>query len=144
MAFFVVLELLAFPCFVVGLLALPLCGAAPTFFAAAKKVGKEDSFKPPAHKRVPRSAGGSGASGIRAPAHSALVTTQSSFRRRCARRNPVPKPSVGSPGRPVRDARSAEWERMTALSPRWNVRGHRLQMHHCLTQTEGPAYELAV
>ncbi|MBC8745449.1 hypothetical protein F6X42_02010 [Paraburkholderia sp. WC7.3b] len=42
-AFFVVLELLAFPCFVVGLLALPLCGAAPTFFAAAKKVGKEDS-----------------------------------------------------------------------------------------------------
>ncbi|MBC8747823.1 hypothetical protein F6X42_14780 [Paraburkholderia sp. WC7.3b] len=34
---------LAFPCFVVGLLAVPLCGAAPTFFAAAKKVGKEDS-----------------------------------------------------------------------------------------------------
>ncbi|RZF28164.1 hypothetical protein EVC45_19165 [Paraburkholderia sp. UYCP14C] len=34
---------LAFPCFVIGLLALPLCGAAPTFFAAAKKVGKEDS-----------------------------------------------------------------------------------------------------
>jgi hypothetical protein len=31
----------------VGLLALPLCGAAPTFFAAAKKVGKESSsFKP--------------------------------------------------------------------------------------------------
>ncbi|WP_187636906.1 MULTISPECIES: hypothetical protein [Paraburkholderia] len=47
---------LAFPCFVVGLLALPLCGAAPTFFAAAKKVGKEDSFTPPAHRRVPRSA----------------------------------------------------------------------------------------
>ncbi|RZF29609.1 hypothetical protein EVC45_12445, partial [Paraburkholderia sp. UYCP14C] len=34
---------LAFPCCVIGLLALPLCGAAPTFFAAAKKVGKEDS-----------------------------------------------------------------------------------------------------
>jgi hypothetical protein len=34
---------LAFPCCRVGLLALPLCGAAPTFFAAAKKVGKEDS-----------------------------------------------------------------------------------------------------
>ncbi|MDR6406841.1 hypothetical protein [Paraburkholderia terricola] len=32
---------LAFPWFVSGLLALPLCGAAPTFFAAAKKVGKE-------------------------------------------------------------------------------------------------------
>ncbi|MBC8742454.1 hypothetical protein F6X40_38785 [Paraburkholderia sp. UCT31] len=41
--FFVVLAGLAFPCFVIGLLALPLCGAAPTFFAAAKKVGKEDS-----------------------------------------------------------------------------------------------------
>jgi hypothetical protein len=52
----VVLALLAFPCLLIGLLALPLCGAAPTFFAAAKKVGKEDSFKPPAHKRVPRSA----------------------------------------------------------------------------------------
>ena len=37
--------LLAFveACFRVGLLALPLCGAAPTFFAAAKKVGKESS-----------------------------------------------------------------------------------------------------
>ncbi|WP_143328251.1 hypothetical protein [Caballeronia pedi] len=31
----------------VGLLALPLCGAAPTFFAAAKKVGKESSFPHP-------------------------------------------------------------------------------------------------
>ncbi|NUY03839.1 hypothetical protein [Paraburkholderia youngii] len=37
------LAVLAFPCFLIGLLALPLCGAAPTFFAAAKKVGKEDS-----------------------------------------------------------------------------------------------------
>jgi hypothetical protein len=34
-------------CFRVGLLALPLCGAAPTFFAAAKKVGKESSFPHP-------------------------------------------------------------------------------------------------
>ncbi|WP_233851701.1 hypothetical protein [Paraburkholderia sp. HD33-4] len=42
-AFFVVLAFLAFPCCLIGLLALPLCGAAPTFFAAAKKVGKEDS-----------------------------------------------------------------------------------------------------
>jgi hypothetical protein len=32
---------LAFPCFHVGLFALPLCGAALTFFAAAKKVSKE-------------------------------------------------------------------------------------------------------
>jgi hypothetical protein len=31
-------------CFVSGLLALPLCGAAVTFFAAAKKVTKESSF----------------------------------------------------------------------------------------------------
>ncbi|MCP2090755.1 UNVERIFIED_ORG: hypothetical protein J2Y81_006842 [Paraburkholderia sediminicola] len=31
----------AFPCIVSGLLALPLCGAALTFFAAAKKVSKE-------------------------------------------------------------------------------------------------------
>ncbi|MGF7129987.1 hypothetical protein P3T40_001462, partial [Paraburkholderia sp. EB58] len=34
------LEALAFPCILSGLLASPLCGAAPTFFAAAKKVGK--------------------------------------------------------------------------------------------------------
>jgi hypothetical protein len=47
---------LAFPCFVSGLLALPLCGAAPPFFAAAKKGGKESRFEPPAHKRVPRAA----------------------------------------------------------------------------------------
>jgi hypothetical protein len=45
---------LAFSCFVIGLLALPLCGAALTFFAAAKKVSKESGLKPPAHKRVPR------------------------------------------------------------------------------------------
>jgi hypothetical protein len=32
---------LASPCFHVGLFALPLCGAALTFFAAAKKVSKE-------------------------------------------------------------------------------------------------------
>jgi hypothetical protein len=31
-------------CFLCGLLALPLCGAAVTFFAAAKKVTKESSF----------------------------------------------------------------------------------------------------
>src|SRR6201996_8810624 len=44
--------------FRVGLLALPLCGAAPTFFAAAKKVGKESSFSiqsassRPRHRRL--------------------------------------------------------------------------------------------
>jgi hypothetical protein len=36
-------------CFHVGLLALPLCGAAVTFFAAAKKVTKESSFPHPKH-----------------------------------------------------------------------------------------------
>jgi len=50
----VVLLVLAFPCFVGGLLALPLCGAALTFFAAAKKVSKESGLKPLIIKRVPR------------------------------------------------------------------------------------------
>jgi hypothetical protein len=52
----VVVGRLAFPCCVSGLLALPLCGAALTFFAAAKKVSKESGFTPQAHKRVPRAA----------------------------------------------------------------------------------------
>ena len=36
----------------------------------------------------------------------------------------------GFPGRPIRDARSAEWELMSALSPGPKVRGHGFQMHH--------------
>jgi hypothetical protein len=40
----VALVLLAFPCVVIGLLAMPLCGAALTFFAAAKKVSKESGL----------------------------------------------------------------------------------------------------
>jgi hypothetical protein len=36
--------LLAFSWFVIGLLASPLCGAALTFFAAAKKVSKESGL----------------------------------------------------------------------------------------------------
>jgi hypothetical protein len=36
-------------CIRVGLLALPLCGAAVTFFAAAKKVTKESSYPQPKH-----------------------------------------------------------------------------------------------
>jgi hypothetical protein len=32
--------------------ALPLCGAAVTFFAAAKKVTKESGFKPPVPARI--------------------------------------------------------------------------------------------
>jgi hypothetical protein len=35
---------LAFPCFAIGLFASPLCGAALTFFAAAKKVSKESGL----------------------------------------------------------------------------------------------------
>jgi hypothetical protein len=36
----------------------------------------------------------------------------------------------GFPGRPIRDARSAEWELMNPLSLTPNVRGHGFQMHH--------------
>ncbi|AXF06887.1 hypothetical protein CUJ91_02430 [Paraburkholderia graminis] len=45
---------LAFPCFLGGLLALPLCGAALTFFAAAKKVSKESGLTPPAYRWLPQ------------------------------------------------------------------------------------------
>jgi hypothetical protein len=41
------LSALAFPCIAIGLLVLPLCGAALTFFAAAKKVSKESRLTPP-------------------------------------------------------------------------------------------------
>jgi hypothetical protein len=40
------------PLYVFGLLALPLCGAAVTFFAAAKKVTKESGFQPPVPTRI--------------------------------------------------------------------------------------------
>jgi hypothetical protein len=43
-ALVLVLAALAFPCLLFGLLALPLCGAALTFFAAAKKVSKESGL----------------------------------------------------------------------------------------------------
>jgi hypothetical protein len=36
----------------------------------------------------------------------------------------------GFPCRPIRDARSAEWELMSALSLPPKVRGHGFQMHH--------------
>ena len=77
--------LLAFPCVRVGVQALPLCGAAPTFFAAAKKVGKESRFTPLILKRVPRLGGGSGTSGVCLPAPSAPVTRQSYRPPRAAR-----------------------------------------------------------
>ncbi|AJZ61240.1 hypothetical protein OI25_4437 [Paraburkholderia fungorum] len=38
--------------------------------------------------------------------------------------------SAGFPGRPIRDARSAEWELMSPLSTARSVRGDRFQMHH--------------
>jgi hypothetical protein len=41
----VALAVLAFPCFLSGLFASPLCGAALTFFAAAKKVSKESGLQ---------------------------------------------------------------------------------------------------
>jgi hypothetical protein len=44
LVWFGVLMVLAFPCILSGLLGSPLCGAAPTFFAAAKKVGKESGL----------------------------------------------------------------------------------------------------
>ena len=45
----------------------------------------------------------------------------------------------GFPCRPVRDARSAEWELMTPLSLTRSVREHGFQMHHYQQQTTGPA-----
>jgi hypothetical protein len=48
---------LAFPCFVSGLLVSPLCGAAPTFLCLPqRKVGKRKRLTPLALKRVPRTA----------------------------------------------------------------------------------------
>src|SRR6201995_189234 len=45
---------LAFPCFLAGLLAFPLCGGAPTFLCLPqRKVGKRKRLKPPIFKRVP-------------------------------------------------------------------------------------------
>ncbi|NIF55231.1 hypothetical protein F3J19_24585 [Burkholderia sp. Ax-1724] len=114
---------LAFPCVHVGLLALPLCGAAPTFFAAAKKVGKESSFTPPALKRVPWPGGDRGASGIRFLAHSASVTRPSFFRRRYTRRSPAQKPSVFFGVSPRRSQRPSLRERTRWFS--WQTRPRR-------------------
>ena len=58
---------------------LPLCGAALTFFAAAKKVSKESGLTPLAYKWSPLLGDGGGTPYIRALAHSALVTRQSCF-----------------------------------------------------------------
>ena len=46
---------------------------------------------------------------------------------------------AGFPGRPIRDARSAEWELMSPLSTARSVRGHGFQMHHYPLQARGPA-----
>ena len=44
----------------------------------------------------------------------------------------------GFPCRPVRDARSAEWELMTPLSLTLNAREHGFQMHHYHLQATVP------
>ena len=89
------LKALAFPCIHGGLLALPLCGAVLTFFACRKESG----FPPRILKRVPLLGGGSGASGICALAHFALVTRQSFFPPRAARspEGAAPKPMASVP-----------------------------------------------
>ncbi|PQV47197.1 hypothetical protein B0G83_111224 [Paraburkholderia sp. BL21I4N1] len=74
----VLLLLLAFPCFRGGLLAFPLCGGAPTFLCLPqRKVGKRKRLTPLTLKWVSWSTTGSGASGIRVTAHSALATKPS-------------------------------------------------------------------
>jgi hypothetical protein len=121
---------LAFPCFLIGLLASPLCGAAPTFFAAAKKAG---SHRQPVgvhllseprvvrDKTVPRAAPVSDTGFIHPTPH-------------CVRRGWVCR---GRRGRPTLSfptdftegvvpdgvARSATLERMSALSLTWVVQG---------------------
>ncbi|QLD52952.1 hypothetical protein, partial [Paraburkholderia fungorum] len=42
----------------------------------------------------------------------------------------APSEAAGFPGSPVRDARSAEWELMSALSLTRSAREHGFQMHH--------------
>jgi hypothetical protein len=54
------LAALAFPCILSGLFVMPLCGAALTFFAAAKKVSKESGLQPLAFSEPSRSATGNG------------------------------------------------------------------------------------
>ncbi|CAB3711706.1 hypothetical protein LMG24238_04234 [Paraburkholderia sediminicola] len=44
----------------------------------------------------------------------------------------------GFPCKPVRDARSAEWELMSPLSLTWNVREHGFQSHHYPQKTTVP------
>ncbi|CAE6688466.1 hypothetical protein LMG22931_00227 [Paraburkholderia nemoris] len=98
-----VLGALAFPCFVSGLLVLPLCGAALTFFAAAKKDKQRKRLEAPA-KWAPWSAAGSGATGIRVLSHSALVTKDSSAPTpHCVRRGRV---CIGNHGLRLRFARA--------------------------------------
>ena len=72
--------------FLVVYLRCPCAGRHLLSLHAAKKVSKESGLPPQILKRIPWLGGGSGSSGIRALAHSALVTKQSFFRRRCARR----------------------------------------------------------
>jgi hypothetical protein len=68
---------LAFPCFLIGLFVSPLCGAALTFFAAAKKVSKESGLPPLARSEPSWSAIGNGPTRDVPSYHHPLLTQQS-------------------------------------------------------------------
>ncbi|CAE6749368.1 hypothetical protein R69658_02641 [Paraburkholderia aspalathi] len=91
-AFVSVLGALAFPCFVSGLLALPLCGAAPTSLCRLQReVGKRKQLKPlmlSGHRGLLRVVVHLESGFV--PLHTP-VTRASYFRRRCARRRAVHK-----------------------------------------------------
>jgi hypothetical protein len=130
------IAVLAFPCFVSGLLASPLCGAALTFFAAAKKVSKESGLTPPARSETPRTLTRSGPNTRPALAHSpfrdkALIHPVRALRARrpgiTARGSLVARGGqclAGAEGVNVPDggARSATLERMSAVSQERSVR----------------------
>ena len=71
------------------------------------------------------------ADGFHRPQTKPLVSqADSSAPRRSRWLPPRPNEAPGFPCRPIRDARSAEWELMSALSLTPNARGHGFQMHH--------------
>ncbi|CAH2937461.1 MAG: hypothetical protein CPSOU_6799, partial [uncultured Paraburkholderia sp.] len=84
------------------------CGAALTFLACRKESRQRKRLTPPAHKWVPWLGGGSGASGIGVPAHSASVTRPSSF--------------------PPRTPCSPEGAGQTPTTRGWRGGGHRLRL----------------
>ncbi len=120
--------MLAFPCFVSGLLVLPLCGAAPTFLCLPqRKVGKRKRLKPlllsgdrGLYRVVVH------LESVFVPLH-APVTRVSYFQRRCARRSVVQKPLVTwglSPSSCDRDAMACF---LSASAPEINSHKYRHQ-----------------